>query len=427
MSKEKIIRIACIGCGARGQMYTALASEMKDKFLVTAAADPVPERVEKVRKNSGNPDFKSFHSAGELLNSPKLADVLIIATQDGMHYGNCIKGIDAGYDILLEKPVATNLEDIFSLERYASEKKSRIMVCYVLRFSPFYKKVKEIISGGLLGDIINMNYTLGITPWRMAHSFVRGHWAEAGESTPTIVAKACHDTDIIQWLAGRECVSVASTGALNHFRKENAPEGAPERCTDGCPVEKDCIYNAYRYAGDKKYPWLPQIFDKSESANEEEIISWLKESGWGRCVYRCSNDALDHQSVLMNFEENISCTFTMTAFEQGRHLEIYGTKGVLKGGETYRNNFNAEILLIPHEGKTEIFNVTENIDSVELRYNRDRRLIERLYDEMTRPANAKIESSLADSIHGHLIAFAAEKSRTEKKIIPLNELRNNSL
>ncbi len=424
MIKEKIFRIACIGCGARGQMYTALASEMKDKFLVTAAADPVTERVDKVRINSGNPGFISFGSADDLLSRPKLADLLIIATQDGMHFDNCIKAIDAGYDILLEKPVATNLEDIFYLEKYAAQKKSRIMVCYVLRFSPFYKKVKEIISAGLLGDIINMNYTLGITPWRMAHSFVRGHWAAAGESTPTIVAKACHDTDIIQWLIEKKCLSVASSGSLSHFKKKNAPAGAPERCTLGCPVEKDCIYSALRYAGDKKYPWLPQIYDRAESAQVNEIIDWLNSSPWGRCVYNCDNDALDHQSLLMNFEDNITCTFTMSAFEQGRHLEIYGTKGVLKGGDTYRSNFNAEILLIPHEGKTEIFNVTENLDSVQMRIKRDRRLIEKLYCEMAYSCNENIESSLSDSIHGHLIAFAAEQARKENKVISLNSLEN---
>jgi predicted dehydrogenase len=424
MIKNKILSVAFIGCGARGQMYSELAAEMKDKFRIVAAADPVKERVERIKELSNPDDFKTFNSAEELFAHPRLADILVISTQDSSHFENCKKAIELGYDILLEKPVATQPNEIFELEKYAQGKKSRVMVCYVLRFNPAYIKVKEIISSGMLGDIVSMNYVCGVSPWRMAHSFVRGHWAVMEESAPTILAKACHDTDMIQWLLGRKCLSLSSYGALNHFTPANAPKGAPIHCVEGCEAAEWCIYNALRYAGDKKQPWLPQIYDKTGTAGKEEILEWLKTSPWGRCVYRCGNNALDHQVVSMLFEENITCTFTMTAFETGRHIEIYGTKGVLKGGAAYRDLFKSEITFIPYNGEVKTFNVTGKMDSVRLRHERDKRLIEKLYSEMVKPAGEEINSSLSDSIQSHIIAFAAEKARLNNCVVNIDEFQN---
>ncbi|MBA4317369.1 MAG: hypothetical protein C0412_03115 [Flavobacterium sp.] len=421
MVNANILKIACIGCGARGQMYSELASGMKDKFIVAAAADPIKERVEKVRKFSGYQFFKSFNSAEELLNHPKLADILIISTQDEYHFRNCKKAIELGYDILLEKPVAVHIEEIFELEKLAKERNCRVMVCYVLRFTPFYRKIKELIDEGIPGSLISMNYVIGISPWRMAHSFVRGHWADSSISTPTIVAKACHDTDIIYWLTGKKCKSLSSFGSLKYFNASSAPGGVPERCMDNCPVEKDCIYSALRYTTDRRFPWLPQIYDKAGTASVEEIYEWLKTSPWGKCVYHCNNNALDHQVISMELEEGITATFTMTAFESGRHIEIYGTEGVIKGGETLRSQFNSEILFVSHSGEVETFNVTENLDSLQLRIERDKRLMNMLYKEMTKPKDIPLDTGISASVHSHIIAFAAEKSRLRHCVVDIKD------
>lgn len=402
-------------------MYTELASGMRDKFTIAAAADPVKERVEKIKEYSGSESFKMFNSAEELLNQPKLADILIISTQDEFHYQNCKKAIELGYNILLEKPIASKIEEIFELEKLAIKKNSRIMVCFVLRYAPFYRKIKEIIDEGILGDLVSFNYSIGISPWRMAHSFVRGHWASSTNSTPTIVAKACHDTDIIYWLTGRKCKSLSSFGSLKHFNINSAPNGAPDRCVENCPVEKECIYSALRYTTDMRFPWLPQIYDKADTAETEEIIEWLKTSSWGRCVYKCGNNALDHQVISMEFEDGITGTFTMTGFETGRHLEIYGTKGVLKGGETLRKHFNSEIIVIPHKGKIKTYNITENLDPVHFRRERDKRLVSKLYEEMTKPEGSPVDTSITASAHSHVIAFAAEESRLNHSVVDIEE------
>ena len=332
MTTRQPLKLACIGCGARAQTYTALAAQQPERFQIVAGADPVPARLEKIRGISGRADFQAFGSAEALLAAGKLADVVIIATQDNDHYAPCCRALELGYNVLLEKPIATHPAQVLDIERRARKADRRVMVCFVLRFSAFYRKVKEILQSGAIGDIVSIQASEGVEPWHQAHSFVRGHWSVVAKSSPMILSKCCHDTDIVHWLVGRPCRRIASFGSVDFFRAARAPAGAPARCTDGCPAGDTCPYNALRYTTDKRDLWLPMVFDRAQTASVEEIQAWLRTSPWGRCVYHCDNDAVDRQVLAMEFDGGITGTFTMTAFENGRHLEIYGTRGVLNGG-----------------------------------------------------------------------------------------------
>jgi predicted dehydrogenase len=241
-----------------------------------------------------------------------------------------------------------------------------------------------------------------------------------------ILSKCCHDTDIVHWLAGRRCKRVASFGSLEYFRAERAPAGAPARCTDGCPVGETCAYNALRYAGDMRVPWLGMVYDRAQEATAEEITAWLRTSPWGRCVYRCDNDAVDRQVLALDFEGGLTGTFTMTAFENGRHIEIYGTCGVLKGGETYRHHFGTHLIFIPHEGKPVRYTVQAEDGGYELHGGGDPGLVNTLYDEMTRPPGAPLEAGLDSTVHSHLIAFAAEEARLSGRTVDLDEFCRRS-
>jgi predicted dehydrogenase len=420
---NKPLRLACIGCGARAQTYTQLAARRPDRFEIVAGADPVPERVEKVRRTSGRTDFQGFASAEALLAAGKLADVLLVATQDNSHYEFCRGALQAGYDVLLEKPIATRVDQVLEIERLAREANRRVMVCFVLRFAAFYRKVKEIIDSGALGEIASIEASEGVMPWHQAHSFVRGHWAVVEKSSPMILSKCCHDTDIVHWLVGRRCLRLASFGSLELFRPERAPAGVPARCTDGCPIGERCAYNALRYTTDLRFPWLPMVYDRAQDASVEEITAWLKTSPWGRCVYRCDNDAVDRQVLAMEFEGGVTGTFTMTAFATGRHLEICGTRGVLKGGETYRNHFGTHLLLLPHEGQPVRYTVQAEDGGYELHGGGDVGLVNALYEEMTKPPEAPLEAGLPSTVHSHLIAFAAEEARVTGRVVDLEEFR----
>jgi len=300
---------------------------------------------------------------------------------------------------------------VLAIRALAEREKRRIMVCFVLRFAAFYRKVKEIIQSGALGEIASIHASEGVMPWHQAHSFVRGHWAVAGKSSPMILSKCCHDTDIVHWLAGRRCLRVSSFGSREFFRAERAPAGAPARCTDGCPVEATCPYNALRYAGDMRVPWLAMVYDRAREATPEEIVAWLRTSPWGRCVYRCDNDVVDRQVIAMEFEGGLTGTFGMTAFDTGRHIEICGTRGVLRGGETHRHHFGAHLFYLPHEGEPVKYTVKADDGGYELHGGGDGGLVNALYDEMTKPPGSPLAAGIDSTTHSHVIAFAAEESR----------------
>lgn len=423
MTTARPLRLACIGCGSRAQTYTALAARQPERFQVVAGADPVAERVDKVRRNSGREDFRGFADADALLAAGQIADVMLVATQDNDHYRHCRGALQAGYHVLLEKPISTRVEQVLEIERLARAADRRVMVCFVLRFAAFYRKVKEIVQSGVLGEIASIQASEGVMPWHQAHSFVRGHWSVVAKSSPMIISKCCHDTDIVHWLVGRRCLRVASFGSLEFFRPQRAPAGAPARCTDGCPVGDTCAFNALRYTTDMRAGWLPMVYDRAAEATSDEIVAWLRTSPWGRCVYRCDNDAVDRQVLALEFEGGVTGTFTMTAFENGRHIEIYGTRGVLKGGETYRKHFGSHLIFFPHEGEPVRYTVQAEDGGYELHGGGDPGLVNALYDEMTRPPESPLAAGLDSTVHSHLIGFAAEEARLTGRTVNVDEFQ----
>ncbi len=411
----KQLTLSIIGCGNRGTIYATLASQSPERYKLIAAADPSPARADRIRQLSNNSDFKVFPSADDFLAENQLSDMVIISTQDQYHYDPCVKALEKGYDVLLEKPIAPSLEEIVDLQRLAERLGRKLQVCYVLRYTPFYRKVKELVDSDIIGDIISINANEGVLPWHQAHSFVRGKWRRADQSTPMIVAKCCHDTDIIQWLIGRKCRSVSSYGALTYFVNTNAPKDAPERCTDGCPHADSCHYNAVRYASDMREPWLELVYDNHDTASAEEIVEWLKTSDFGRCVFRCDNDVVDHQVVGMEFEGDATANLTMTAFETGRSIEIFGTQGCLKGGFFLKKNTGKDIIVTPWDGPVREYVVSEDTTG-DHHMGGDKGIIGALYDEMTGdgyPVSSYIQS--------HIMAYAAEESRTGGRKIDLDE------
>jgi len=420
----KRLKIAAIGCGARAVTYLSEAvRDMSALYEVVAGADPVESAINTIREISKNPNFRSFDSADALLAEDKLADVLLISTQDHMHYQPCIQAMEKGYDILLEKPIATDLAEIIEMERIAKRLNRRVMLCHIYRFSPFYSKIKEIIDSGVLGDIVSINASEGVGQWHQSHSFVRGKWAITERATPMILAKCCHDMDYLSWLIDEDCVEVSSFGNLSHFNQTNKPNGAPERCTDGCPVASSCHYNATRYATDKRHPWLPQIMPNEKNSSTDEILQWLKVSPWGRCVYQCDNDVVDHQVVAMKFKKNITCTFTMTAFDNGRSIDIYGTKGRLKGGEFLSQNCGFDLSVVEHASDAQTrYDFKFDDDAYIHHEGGDSGLVKAIYSEMQDPEPEKMRASISRAIQSHLMSFAAEKSRLCGKTINIGKM-----
>jgi len=347
----KSLQIAILGCGSRGRTYARIAASLDGRYEITAAADLVAVRVAAVTGLSAPGTTLSFADADALFAAGKLADVLIIATQDGDHFGHAVSALHAGYDVLLEKPAAGSLAECEALDALARSLGRRIALGFVLRHTPFYSTIKAFVDSGRLGKIIALHASEGVEPFHQAHSFVRGHWRKKAGSTPMIVAKCSHDADLICWITGSRARTVSSIGKLGWFHAGNAPDGAPARCTDGCPAAATCLYDAHRYLGDKRN-WLKMVMDGAETAADAEVLTFLRDSPWGRCVYRCDNDVVDHQILTTELENGVTASLSMTAFDNGRAIEIHGTLGSLRGGGPAHHAGAPELWFREHAGGT---------------------------------------------------------------------------
>lgn len=324
------VRAIVIGYGSRGAAYSAYSAKHPEELEIVAVADPIENRRAYAKKLHGIAEDRLYTDWRELEKEPKMADFAIIATQDSQHLEPALAMIEKGYHLLLEKPMATTPAQCKRITEAAEKKGVKVIVCHVLRFTSFWTTLKNIIDSGQIGKVMSIIHMENVGNVHQSHSYVRGNWRRADESTPMILAKCCHDTDILQWLIGKPCKRVQSFGSLTHFTKGNKPQGAPARCTDGCPHADTCFYNAVKlYYDDKDNAWFRGVAAKTvDNPSDEAVMDALLHGPYGRCVYDCDNDVVDHQIVNMEFEDGTTASLSMNAFNQGgRFIRVFGTKG----------------------------------------------------------------------------------------------------
>ena len=326
MKKTKII---LIGAGARGTTYVDFGAKLCPEMELVAVADLDPVRLNYIREQFKLSDDVCFENGEDLLKLPKLADAAIIATQDKQHYHLAMMAIEKGYHLLLEKPVAPTPEECLEISNAANAKGVHVIVCHVLRFTPFFRLLKNIIDSGRIGKIMHISHMESLGNVHHSHSYVRGNWRNTRESSPMILAKSCHDIDILQWLLGEECTKVHSFGSLTYFCEKNKPEGAPEYCYQGCPVETDCPYSALKIYKQRQFPNFVMTATKKHEPTDQDVEKTVTETNYGRCVFRSDNDVVDHQVVNLEYASGATVSFAMSAFGKGgRKLHIMGTKGL---------------------------------------------------------------------------------------------------
>lgn len=337
---SKPITFAVCGLGNRGlEAYAPYQEAHPERMKLVAGADPRPERLQMLRERYGVAGENCFSSDEALLSRPRLADVMIVATQDRQHVPDALKALEQGYHVLLEKPISPSLAECRALREKAHETGRTVVVCHVLRYTPFYSALHTLLRQGCIGKLETIDAVEHVAYWHQAHSFVRGNWRRSGETSPMILAKSCHDMDILRWLAGTPCLKVQSFGALDYFTAENAPAGSALRCLDGCACKEDCPYDCEKiyitsphtgvYGGGKEWPCGVVV----SGPTEEKLREALRTGPYGRCVFHCDNDVVDHQTVNLEFAGNIHATFTMTAFTQTcrRTVKVTGTLGEVEG------------------------------------------------------------------------------------------------
>jgi predicted dehydrogenase len=403
------IRIAVLGAGGRGNAYGDYLLRHPAEGRVVAVAEPDERRRALYAQRHGLIPEAQFPTWQELLDRRPEAEAVFVTTQDRMHVEPTLKALALGYDVLLEKPIAPDPADCMAIAEAAERSGRNLAVCHVLRYTPFFQTVKQLLESGRIGRLVSVQWTENVGWFHMAHSFVRGNWRNAGESNPMILAKSCHDLDAIAWLVGEPCTRLSSFGSLTHFRPENAPPGAPDRCTDGCPAEATCPYSAPAIYLHRPEAWLkaPLTTDRTP----EGLSRALAEGPYGRCVYRCDNDVVDHQVVNLEFAGGVTASFTMVGFtaEIARTLKLFGTHGEMRChmelGEIEINDFLGRQDRIRPAAPTEGHGGGDDG-------------LMRTFLHQLRTGDARANLSPARvSAETHLLAFAAEESRLTGRTI----------
>jgi predicted dehydrogenase len=331
------VTLAVIGAGNRGSGHAGWALAHPDRARVVAVAEPRDVRRERLAAAHGLPAGAAFASWRELAERGRLADAVLICTQDAMHVEPAMAFAALGYHVLLEKPMATTEEGCRRIVAAVERAGIMLAVCHVLRYTPYTRLVKRLVDAGRIGEVVSVQHLEPVGFAHQAHSYVRGPWRREDTASFMLLAKSCHDLDWLAYVVGRPIRRVASFGGLAHFRPEQRPQGASDRCVD-CAVEPSCPYSAVRFysrALEREGVWpLDAVIDHRTRA---ELDAALRHGPYGRCVYACDNDVVDHQVVAMEFDGGRTATFTMTAFTTGGHrrTRLFGTRGELLGdGET---------------------------------------------------------------------------------------------
>ncbi|MFW9961520.1 MAG: Gfo/Idh/MocA family protein [Candidatus Thorarchaeota archaeon] len=413
----KPVEIIIAGAGDRGFVYASYSKEHPDRAKIIGVAEPRDFYREKMAQEYDIPEENVFDDWKDLAKREKFADVAIITTQDHMHRDPAIAFAKKGYHILLEKPMAVDEKGCRDITKTALDKKVLFAVGHVLRYTKYTQILKGLIESGIIGDVISIQHLEPVGFWHQAHSFVRGNWRNEKESSFMLLTKSCHDLDWIRYIIGKKCLSVSSYGSLTHFKKENKPKIAGNNCLE-CDFEPDCPYSAKRiYLGFIKRGntgWPVSVVTSEVSV--PGIIKALREGPYGRCVYDCDNDVVDHQVVNMEFEGGETATFTMTGFTKARQREtrIFGTRGEIYGNGTKIQFY--EFLT----GRSEIVDISsEEPSSLADHGGGDYGLIHSFISAVIENDPSKILSGPEETLETHLMTFAAERSRKERKIIDL--------
>jgi predicted dehydrogenase len=401
------VKVILIGAGHRGSIYADYAVKNPREMNIVAVADPIPYRTQKMARIHKIIPAYCFTTWEEVFTREKFADAVIISTPDQLHTAPCLKAFEMGYDVLLEKPIGPTEEECRLILAKAKETGRIAGVCHVLRYTPYFRELKELLDAKMIGEVVSVQHLEPIEYIHMSHSYVRGNWRNSKVATPIILAKSCHDADMIRWLVNDSSDSVHCFGNLKWFKKENAPAGSTERCTDGCAVESTCPYSALQiYYRDRKRLY---VFDLPEDKGkwDKAIMKGLKTSNYGRCVYRMDNDQPDHLTVNILFKNGATAAFSMEAFVsyEGRRTRIMGSMGDIYGD---MENFT---LTSFRTGKKLTWRMKTDSHG-----GGDHPLVKDWVQAVGQQNAALLSSSIDVSVESHIMAFAAERSRQNKTI-----------
>lgn len=429
------VKLAVIGAGNRYLFsYSPYIRKHSDTIELIAISDIIEDRINLVgdfHKLKKEQRFLDWKKMLEYIKDKKV-DGIFITTSDSDHYIPAMECLKQGYNLLLEKPISPNINECIDIVNLANEKKLIVMVAHVLRYTPFFRKIKKIINKGIIGDIQSIAHNENILSFHYAHSFVRGIWNNSNTSSPIILSKSCHDLDILLYLIGddKECVYVSSFGSLKHFKRENRPYGSTEICSNKCPIYKICPYSVDIYYHLMEKTEISYATMVAPENTKEALSEKLKNGPYGKCVYYCNNNVCDHMSSIIEFNNGITATFSLSAFtdDMSRTIKVMGSHGQIRGNTENdvievsafgkgNGNYKNKDIKIYHPLKEK--NNKENSGH----HGGDDKFMSEFIEAIKE--NHNTDNSISIALKSHLIAFALEKSRLEHKVVRISDFINN--
>lgn len=424
------IKVVVVGCGDRATVYCHEGYDNLKQFEIVACVDPNPERLKYMRENFGVAENMCFTDINDVLKLGKIADAVINGTMDKLHLETALPFLRQGYHMLLEKPLVNNKQDLLLLKKTAEENGVKLMTCHVLRYAPFYKKIKELISKDEIGSIQSISTSERVGAYHSSVSYIRGKWNSEKEcGSSLLLAKCCHDMDLLCWLNNSTVPKeVYSNGERTYFNRENAPKGSGERCLVDCPEEirKKCIYEAEAmYIKNTVLPWYPwQCTGKNweEVTAEEKYESLKTYNPHGRCIFKCDGDLLDHQNVVIKFANGSTANHLLVlgAMKPTRTIFVSGTKGEIEGDP------GGELILRKFDKTTDFFTeekitFDDKLGETGGHYGGDRGLVADFINYVEGKQPSISCTDITDSINGHLTVFAADESVIKDEPVAISE------
>ncbi len=408
-----------VGAGGRGLAYGRYALEHPQEIRMIGVAEPDPARREQFASLHNIAPEMVFDSWESLLASGmKRAAAIINCTMDRQHYASTMNMLELGYDVLLEKPMSPVLEENVRLTRKAEDSGRLLQVCHVLRYTPFWQALRAVLQSGKLGRIISVTHRENLAYYHMAHSFVRGNWRSQATSGPMILCKCCHDFDVLLWLLRKKVKRLSSFGSLTHFRPQNAPAGATERCADGCPAADNCKYDATKIYARTGFGWPMNVFTTDEARLEALRTNW-----YGRCVYLCDNDVVDHQTVNLELEDGATISLVMNGQgdEECRTMRWDGTDATLYGKFSSRG----DEIRVHHHLSGEIEDIPVIARDSSGHGGGDFGIVRSFVNTLNGNPDDSVTTA-RESLESHLLAFAAEEARLNHTVVDMAEFRARS-
>jgi predicted dehydrogenase len=441
------LKAIVVGAGHRSLVYASYAQHCPDELQIVAVADPHEKRRQHVARLYDLPAERCFESAEQAAAEPKFADVVINGTMDHQHVPTSLPLLAAGYDMLLEKPFATFEDEMWQLARAAQEHERKVSICHVLRYTPFYAAIRRQVLDGVIGDVLNVQTVEHVSYHHMAVGFIRGKWSKKSYCNSTmLMAKCCHDLDLIAWMkSGVRPRSVASFGSNFQFRPEQAPPGAGTRCLVDCPIEAQCLYSARKHYLDHPQRWSFYVWESLEHVMhptfEQKIRSLEGDSPYGRCVWMCDMEVVDHQSVLIEFEDGSTATHNMIggASRPSRSIHLVGTRGEIQGvfedrrfvirhidprpGHEFSEDVvDLDVVLSARDGIVRASSAHDMHGAFGGHGGGDLRLVADFCRVVRGEAASISTTDIRDSITGHLIGFSANRAMDEHRVVDIDAL-----